>query len=262
MTTPTQDQQSQRVAHEIEHGQYLAAGGAEDIWGWGTPAGKKRAERRARLIGEAAGLAPGVHALEIGCGTGNFTERFATSGASIIAVDLSEDLLKLARDRQLPTDRITFVAKPFEECAVDGPFDAIIGSSVLHHLDLERSLPRIFGLLKPGGRLSFAEPNMLNPQVYMERHWRSMFPYVSPDETAFVRWRFAKQLRAVGFENVHLTPFDWLHPSTPRPLIPIVRGIGAVLEFLPGVREFAGSLVISATKPNRNVDQAPIAKAA
>ena len=180
----------------------------------GTPAGKLRAKRRAALILEGARIGPDSHVLEIGCGTGLFTEMFAQSGAAIIAVDLSPDLLALARRRELPN--VQFLEKSFEDCAFEGPFDAVIGSSVLHHLDLERTWPKILELLRPSGRMSFAEPNMLNPQIYCERHFRRFFPQVSPDETAFVRRHLKRDLELAGFESVMIEPFDWLHPGTPR----------------------------------------------
>ena len=238
---------SERGLSEVKHGQYLAQGNPEDIWGWSSPAGQLRAVRRAELIMRGAALGPNVSALEIGCGTGNFTERFATSGARIIAVDLSPDLLELAHQRNLPG--VEFRLQAFEDAEIDGPFDAVIASSVLHHLDLSRAWDKIFQLLKPGGRLSVAEPNMLNPQIYAERHFRSFFPQVSPDETAFVRWQVRRTLERVGFSDISIVPFDWLHPAMPPALIPLVRSIGAVVERLPLVREFSGSLWISARRP-------------
>lgn len=240
-----------RAQREIIHGEWLAARNAEEVWGWDSPAGRLRAKRRAKLIAEGAQLMPGKNVLEIGCGTGRFTEAFAESGAAIIAVDISADLLEVARARSLPPDRVRFVEKPFEECDVDGPFDAVIGSSVLHHLQIGISLQRIHDLLRPGGILSFAEPNMLNPQVFLERklQFLPMFSYTSPDETAFVRWSFAAQLRAAGFTNISIVPFDWLHPSTPPALIKALLSAGRVIENVPLFREFSGSLYIRAERP-------------
>jgi len=119
-----------RAEHEIKHGVWLAERDTETVWGWGTPAGKLRAKRRAELIIRGAGLSSGKRVLEIGCGTGLFTEMFAASGATIVAVDISEELLEKARLRGLPAHQVTFLAKRFEDCDVDGPFDAVIGSSV------------------------------------------------------------------------------------------------------------------------------------
>ena len=125
------DSNSSRAAHEIEHGRKLVQREPELIWGWGTAAGRLRASRRADLIINGAALDPGKRALEIGCGTGLFTEKFVRTGAQIIAVDISPDLLEKARARGLPESQVRFLAKPFEQCDVEGPFDAVIGSSVL-----------------------------------------------------------------------------------------------------------------------------------
>jgi SAM-dependent methyltransferase len=175
---------------------------------------------------------------------------FAATGATIVAVDISPDLLAKAEKRGLPRERVTFREKQFEDCDLDGPFDAIIGSSVLHHLNVDRAIRRMRDLLKSGGRIAFAEPNMLNPQVYLERkfHHLSMFSYVSPDEIAFVRWSLGKKLGEAGFEDVRIKPFDWLHPATPQSWIGTVRGLGAWMEASPLVREFAGSLIITARR--------------
>ena len=237
-----------RAEREIIHGQWLADRDTEEIWGWETPAGRLRAKRRAELIISGAGLREGQRALEIGCGTGLFTEMFAATGAGILAVDISPELLERARARKLPPERVTFAAKRFEDCDVDGALDSIVGSSVLHHLDLDAAIRRMKLLLKPGGRISFAEPNLLNPQVFLERkfHYLPVFSYVSPDETAFVRWRLARQLSEAGFGDIAIQPFDWLHPSTPVPLIGVVKAAGRILEATPLLREFSGSLYISA----------------
>jgi 2-polyprenyl-3-methyl-5-hydroxy-6-metoxy-1,4-benzoquinol methylase len=237
---------SSRAEREIQHGRLLAESDPELTWGWGTPAGAVRARRRAELIAEGAGMRPRIRALEIGCGTGMFTEMFAATGAQIVAVDISGELLEKARTRRLPPDRIRFLQKRFEECALDGPFDAIVGSSILHHLDLREALPRIHTLLRPGGLMAFAEPNMLNPQIALQKNipWLKRLLGDSPDETAFVRWSFRRRLLQAGFEAVIVTPFDWLHPATPASMIPLVSRIGLGLERVPILRELAGSLLI------------------
>jgi 2-polyprenyl-3-methyl-5-hydroxy-6-metoxy-1,4-benzoquinol methylase len=241
---------SDRSIHEIEHGKMLAESEAEILWGWGTPAGKVRAERRSALITTAAKITQEHKVLEIGCGTGLFTEMFAKTGAEIVAVDISQDLISLAVKRSISSTNIEFLCQRFEDFVASDPFDAIIGSSVLHHLDIDSALKNIERLLKPGGWLVFAEPNMLNPQVFAERTFlRDRLSFVSPDETAFVRWLLRKKLLEVGFEKVKITPFDWLHPYTPSKIIKLVYRTGLIIEKIPLLREFSGSLLIEARKP-------------
>jgi 2-polyprenyl-3-methyl-5-hydroxy-6-metoxy-1,4-benzoquinol methylase len=239
---------NQKAQHEIDHGVLLAGQDTEKSWGWGTPAGKIRARRRAELIITAAGLSSDKKVLEIGCGTGLFTEMFAETGADIIAVDISPELLQKAKARNLPPT-VRILEKRFEDCDLDGPFDAIIGSSILHHLAVKAALTKIFELLKPGGAICFAEPNFLNPQVFMERKFRKWFPYTSPDEIAFVRWRLKKDLEEAGLFKIEITPFDWLHPSTPEKIIPQVKSLGEIFEKTPVLQEFSGSLLIRAERP-------------
>ena len=240
----------ERARHEISHGKKLTELGAERVWGWDTPAGKVRAARRAEWIAKAAMLKPGTRALEIGCGTGIFTAQFASTGADVVAVDISEELLQGALARNLPAP-VKFICVPFENLPIDEPFDAIIGSSVLHHLEVEAALLKIYSLLKPGGVACFSEPNMLNPQIMVQKNipWIKERMGDSPDETAFFRWQMSALLQKIGFVEIQITPVDWLHPWTHLAMISKVQKIGAWLEKLPLIKEFAGSLCIRAKRP-------------
>lgn len=239
-----------RADRERAHGARLSRDEPDRAWGWATPAGERRAARRAELLADGARLGPGMTALEIGCGTGLFTQRFAATGADLTAVDVSDDLLQHARARGLTSVR--FVLGDFLEADPGGPFDAVVGSSILHHLPVSPALARMATLLKPGGRLAFAEPNFLNPQIFLERRLRFLpyyAAYTSPDETAFVRWSLARRLQEAGFVDIRIRPHDWLHPATPVGLLNTIAPLGALAERVPVLREFAGSVLVTARKP-------------
>ena len=121
-----------RAEREVIHGRWLAEQQTEKVWGWDTPAGRL-ALSAAQLIIDGGQLVRGTRALEIGCGTGLFTKMFAASGADIVAVDISGELLEKARERNLPPGQVKFLEKRFEDCDLEGPFDAVVGSLVLHH---------------------------------------------------------------------------------------------------------------------------------
>ena len=240
---------STRIENEIAHGKKLLAEGAENVWNWDSPAGRKRADRRAGYFIQLANVKPGDKVLEIGCGTGLFTRKFyAATKADITAIDISEDLLVEAR-KLLP--EATFkVDDAMHSGFQNNSFDVVYGSSVLHHLEFDSSLNEIMRVLKPGGRMIFAEPNMINPQILIQKN----IPFIkkwlgdSPDETAIVRWKFAKLLKEKGFKNVNIFPYDFLHPFVPGFLIGVVSGIGQVVEKIPLLKEIAGSVIIYGEK--------------
>jgi SAM-dependent methyltransferase len=245
------EQPSARLAREIEFHRSIADR-AEQVWNWDTPAGRTRAARRARFFVEHGGLRPGRLALEIGCGTGLFLDQVAQSGATVRALDLSTHLLARARARVAGRANVALQCGNAEQMPYPaGTFDAVYGSSVLHHLDLDRALAEVFRVLKPGGRIVFTEPNILNPQCAVMFKVDATKPFfgVSPDEMAFSRFRAVRALRAAGFGQATVTPFDFLHPSTPGALVQSLAGLGAAAERVPLLREIAGSLLIRAAKP-------------
>ena len=125
---------------------------------------------------------------------------------------------------------------------------------MLHHLDLDVAIIKIYQLLKPGGTISFTEPNMLNPQIMIQKN----IPWIkdrlgdSPDETAFFSWDIKSKLKKTGFQDIMVRPFDWLHPAIPELLVDRVSRIGAVLEGMTLIKEFSGSLHISARRPGQS----------
>jgi len=234
-----------RYAAELQQGEAIA-GGLEGVWGWSTLAGKVRAARRARFLTHEARLAPGVRCLELGAGTGEFTVRLAESGCALVALELSAATAEICRNRVGNGARVVVGNAETGEGVADLEFDAVVGVSVLHHLDVERCLQTMHRLLRPGGRFAFSEPHMANPQVWAERHIGAIrrTRHVTPYETAFLPRDLQRAFERSGFDVERCEPFDFLHPGTPAALISAVQRIGAVLEATP-IRQVAGSVRIS-----------------
>lgn len=193
--------------------------------------------------------------LEIGCGTGEFTQRIAPGVRQLWATDLSPELLDRARQRLAavaPQATVVFqVADAMASGLPADKFDAVFGCSVLHHLDPARALVEAWRVLKPGGWCVFSEPNMLNPQIALQKN----VPFIkrrlgdSPEETAFFYGRMHRGLTAAGFINVRVRHFDFLHPRTPPGWIRRVEQLGQFLENCWGVRAISGSLLACGQKP-------------
>lgn len=136
---------------------------------------------------------------------------------------------------------------PFEDVS----FDAVLGNSILHHLPPEKALGECYRVLKPGGFIWFSEPNMINPEIAIERNGRFIGELLQNTEyeTAFVRWSIARVLREARFEDISVRPYDFLHPIIPAAFVNAVEALGRLLEKVPVVREVSGSLMITAKRP-------------
>jgi SAM-dependent methyltransferase len=238
-----------RYAAERRQGELIRAG-REDAWGWTGPAGSVRAARRAARIISAANLGPGSLCLELGCGTGTFTTLLADSGCELVAVDLSPATAELARARAGERAQVVVGNVETGEGIPRREYDAIVGVSVLHHLDLDRCLRNTFSLLRPGGRFAFSEPNMRNPQIWAERHLRFVkrLRHVTEHETAFTAPGLRGALEAHGLVVDRAEAFEFLHPATPERLVPAVLALERVLERTPA-RAIAGSVFVEGHHP-------------
>ena len=238
----------ERISREIQHGRFLAEHGAGEIWNWETSAGRIRWARRVKML--SSHLKPGMTVLELGCGTGSFTRELARSGADVVAIDVSPELLEMAKANCSAPNVQYQIQNAYALTYSEGTFDSVVGSSVLHHLEIEAALREIYRVLKPRGTILLTEPNMLNPQIAIQKNvlWIKRKLGDSPDETAFFRWPLRRLLEQIGYRDVRIDPFDFLHPRTPVPLIGRVNTLGRFLEKVPVISELAGSLFIRAVK--------------
>ena len=62
-------------------------------------------------------------ALEIGCGTGRFSQHISNYVHNLIAIDISEKMIEIASRK--PNKKITFLNKNLEEMSSTGKYDAI-----------------------------------------------------------------------------------------------------------------------------------------
>jgi 2-polyprenyl-3-methyl-5-hydroxy-6-metoxy-1,4-benzoquinol methylase len=113
----------------------------------------------------------GKRVLEVGCGIGTDSINFARAGASLTAVDLSGESLRVAAQRAEVlgvADRIRFVQANAEELTdVLGTesYDLVYSFGVIHHTPHpERALSAMRQLAAPGGTLKL--------MVYHRRSWK------------------------------------------------------------------------------------------
>ena len=90
-----------------------------------------------RCIREAV---TGRRVLEVACGTGYWTERFAASAAAVVATDVNDVVLQIARGKEYAPGRVLFaLADAFDlgaspEVAGAAPFSAAVVAFWLSHI--------------------------------------------------------------------------------------------------------------------------------
>jgi ubiquinone/menaquinone biosynthesis C-methylase UbiE len=91
-------------------------------------------------------------ALEIGCGTGAFARKLAGRCRRVTALDLSEEMVRVARERSRQFENLKFeLADAMTWDFPKSQFDFVCTIATLHHLDHRKLLPKIKNALKPGG---------------------------------------------------------------------------------------------------------------
>lgn len=126
--------------------------------------------------------------LEYGCGDGVNTVPLANRGAHVIALDLSPELIAVAKQRLLAhgiTTGVDFIVGSAHNLPLpDSSVDVVFGIAILHHLDLKLASNEVRRVLKRPGLAIFQEP-VRNSRLL--RFTRKLIPYRSPDVSPFER---------------------------------------------------------------------------
>jgi SAM-dependent methyltransferase len=100
----------------------------------------------------------GTDVLDAGCGPGWYTDWLARNGARVVAVDCSRRMVSLADERLGGRARVMQGdVSNLRNLLLDGTFDVILSSLVLHYLaDLTETFREWARLLRPSGTLVFS----------------------------------------------------------------------------------------------------------
>lgn len=95
---------------------------------------------------------PGERILDLGCGTGHLTAEIAKSGAEVVGIDNSPDMVRIAKEN-FPD--IPFQLADARDFHFSEGFDAVFSNAALHWIkEAEKVLDSITGCLKSGGRIT------------------------------------------------------------------------------------------------------------
>jgi SAM-dependent methyltransferase len=173
--------------------------------------------------------------LEVGCGMGRYTLLLAKRGFEVEGLDLSAVLIERLRNYAGDSFPHPLYAAAIEHPPPElaGRFDVVVALFALHHMcDLPSVFRSMFGLLKPGGRVVFLEPNPYNPLFYIQMLATPGMTWAGDGGIVMMRRRVIFDgLRMAGFVSPEMMRFGFLPPFAVN-LSP-GRRLEAVLERVP-----------------------------
>lgn len=197
--------------------------------------------------------------LEYGSGDGVNTLILARRGEKVTALDISPDLIRVAR-RRLSANHITadvefIIGSAHDLPLPDDSVDIVFGIAILHHLDLALSAREVRRVLRKGGRAIFQEPVRNSNFI---KFLRGLIPYRSPDVSSFERPLTDKELATYAKEFSSYRSKAFFLPTTSlvnvvpplrkRLIRTCYRMDAAILQHLPSLAYYATVRVIEMVK--------------
>jgi trans-aconitate methyltransferase len=196
-------------------------------------------------VAELLAAQAGERILDLGCGDGVLTARLQASGATLVGVDASPELVAAAAERGVQAQVIDGHALPFE-----AEFDAVFSNAALHWMrEPDAVIEGVRRALKPGGRFVgefgghgnvAAIVTALRAALYANDAGEPEFAWFFPTAE-----EYAQKLQAHGFmvETIALIPRQTRLPT----------GIGGWLRtfvnpFLSGVDDATRKRVLADTE--------------
>jgi SAM-dependent methyltransferase len=122
----------------------------------------------------------GKTVLDLGCGSGENLVPLAKRGACVIGIDISPDLVELARQRLIGYGLAATVrtGSAYATELPDESVDVVFSMALLHHLDLPAVRTEIQRILRPGGLFILREPIRFSSTMNLLRR---LFPSPEAD---------------------------------------------------------------------------------
>ena len=177
----------------------------ESLWEE-VPEGVRPPYLQVRLAFLLERVPAGARVLDVGCGEGWFTGALARAGREVVGIDVAEEPLRRAREREDGVD-VRLVAAEGPWPLEDVSFDAVWAGEVIEHVaDTVGWLSEVRRVLRSGGALVLStpahEPLTRLALGLSERAFAARFDPRSDHLRFYTRRALAALLEDFGFEQI------------------------------------------------------------
>lgn len=205
----------------------------------------------------------GRSVLDFGCGDGEFSILLAERGARVTGIDISPRRIEEARQHAAAAgvaERSDFAVMNAEQLSfAPGSFDLICGTSILHHLSLERAVPELARVLRPQGVAMFVEPLGHNALINLYRKLTPSFRTVDEHPLLMRDFEvFDRHFGEIDARFFHLTSLAAVGVRPFRIFPRVVRMLDGLDQQLfdrfPRLRRYAWIVVLSLRAPRESTE--------
>lgn len=148
--------------------------------------------------------------IDFGCGSGRISMYFLRRGFNVIGVDVSSHSIQHLENLYQTHKTESWGKLETMTSLPINLVDGVVGADILHHIDMPSYLPKIYSLLKQGGRVAFSEPNGLHLPWYAYL-WVKRIPWhVEEGLLKCTPRNVHRQLSKAGFQNIKINPHGLL----------------------------------------------------
>jgi ubiquinone/menaquinone biosynthesis C-methylase UbiE len=197
----------------------------------------------------------GERAIDMGCGTGEFSNKLNQFGLQVTGLDISEKSIRHCKEKY--GESITFETKDIENTGFpDNSVDIIFFGGILHHFpNSEKVFAEAHRILKKGGRVFAFDPNYYNLIIWTYRELLGVQKQKTENEVLMKAEQIKEKLKKANFTEMNVKSsanitFDiqYFQKLVPFPLyygVYVYNLIERSMNIIKPVREKYGSFVIT-----------------
>ena len=197
----------------------------------------------------------GGNLLEYGCGTGSNSQEWIKHGANLTGIDISHEGIQKAKAKLHNCgEKAHFYVMNAEKTNFDSEYvDVIVGSAILHHLDLNRTYAELSRILNSDGRAVFLEPLGKNPIINLYRKFtpslrtKNEHPLIEKDIK--MAKKYFKKVEEYYYNLFTLFSIPFRNTIFFNPMFNFFQLIDRLLFKIPFIRKYAWIVILCLSEP-------------